>query len=96
MGETDLRAKRHSDYVQIVPFETPSSADGAPSLQTFASEELQANLTEPEPDGYMRISKVQAEELLPVIEDYVVRYGRLLESDTVLTEELRELLDGWE
>lgn len=96
MAETDPRAKRHSDYVQVLPLRTSSSGQGAPSLQTFASEEIRVNLIEPEPDGYIRISKEQAEQLLPVIDDYTARYGPLLEVDATLAMELRELLDGWD
>jgi hypothetical protein len=96
MDETNPRAKRHSDYVQIVPLRTSSPEHSVPSLQTFAAEELQANLSEPEPDGYIRISKAQAEELLPVIDDYLARWGPLDELDKTLVMELRELLDDWE
>jgi hypothetical protein len=96
MAEIYPRAKRHSDYVQIVPLQTPSPDHGVPSLQTFASEELQANLSEPEPDGYIRISKAQAEELLPVIDNYVVRFGPLLELDKTLAAEVRDLLANWD
>ena len=96
MAETHPRAKRHSDYVQVAPLGTPSPKPGDPSLQTFAAEEIRVNLSEPEPDGYIRISKAQAEELLPVIDDFAARYGPLLEVDATLTAELRELLDGWD
>jgi hypothetical protein len=96
MAETSPRAKRHSDYVQIVPLRTSSPEHGVPSLQTFAAEELRANLSEPERDGYIRISKAQAEELLPVIDDYVLRYGPLLESDKTLAAEVRNLLANWD
>jgi hypothetical protein len=96
MAETYPQAKRHSDYVQIVPLQTPSPDHGVPSLQTFAAEELQANLSEPEPDGYIRISKEMAEELLTVMDDYVARWGPLSDLDKTLAWELRELLDDWE
>jgi hypothetical protein len=96
MAEIDPRAKRHSDYVQIVPLRTSSPEHGVPSLQTFAAEELQANFSEPEPDGYIRISKAQAEELLPVIDDYAARFGPLLELDKTLAAELRDLLANWD
>ena len=91
---SDPLAKRHADYVQIVPPRTPARS-GGPSLHIFAEEELRAAL-EAEPDGYARISKEQAEALLPVIDEYVVRYGPLVEEDELLVAELHELLDGWQ
>jgi hypothetical protein len=96
MAETYPRAKRHSDYVQIMPLRTPSPKEDVPSLQAFASAELETNLQEPEPDGYIRISKAQAEELLTVMDDYVARWGPLNELDKTPASELRELLDDSE
>ncbi len=96
MAGTHPRAKRHSDYVQIVPLRTSSPEPGVPSLQTFAAEELRANLSEPEPDGYIRIAKAQAEELLEVMGDYVTSWGPLLEDDETLAAELRDLLENWD
>ena len=62
---------------------------------TFAQEELQSHF-EAEPDGYVRISKEQAQELVAVTEEYVRRYGPLEESDGDLVAELRTLLADWE
>ena len=94
MAADELLAKRHVDYVQVAKLQTPAS-DGVPSLQTFAAEELRATL-EPEPDGYARITKEQAEELLAVLADYAGRFGRLLEHDELLISQLRDLLSDWE
>ena len=96
MTESSPRAKRHIDYVQVMPLRTPSPSDGAPSLQTFAEEHVRADLSEPEPDGYVRISKQQAEELLKEIDDYVNAWGPLLEVDETLATELRAVLDAWD
>ena len=79
-----------------MPLRTPSPSDGAPSLQTFAEEHVRADFSEPEPDGYVRISKKQAEELLKEIDDYVSAWGPLLDVDTTLAAELRAVLDTWE
>lgn len=96
MTESSPRAKRHSDYVQVVPLRTPSPEAGAPSLQTFAEERIRTELSEPEPDGYVRISKEQAAELLKEIDDYGETWGPLLEDDETLAAELRAVLDAWE
>ena len=96
MAESSPRAKRHTDYVQVMPLRTPSPRDGAPSLQTFAEEHVRADLSEPEPDGYVRISKEQAEELVKEIDDYANSWGPLLEVDKTLATELRAVLDTWE
>ena len=74
----------------------PGPEAGAPSLQTFAEERIRTELSEPEPDGYVRISKEQAAELLQEIDDYVETWGPLLEDDETLAAELRAVLDGWE
>jgi len=87
-------AKRHSDYVQVAKLQTPAS-DGVPSLHTFAAEELRETL-EPEPDGYARITKEQAEELLRAIADYAGRFGRVIDHDELLVAQLRDLLTDWE
>ena len=96
MSDPHPLAKRHVDYVQIVRLRTSSPKPGVPSLQTFAEEQLRATLSEPEPDGYTRISKQQAEELVSVIDDYAVRFGPLLANDRMLIAQLRDLLSTWE
>jgi len=87
-------AKRHVDYLQIVELQTQAAEAGDPSLLTFVREELRDPM-ETEPDGYTRITKEQAEELVTLADDYAERYGALTDDDATLVSELRSVLDGW-
>lgn len=93
---SDPFARRHADYVQVVRLRTPSPKGGGPSLETFAEEHIRTDLSEPEADGYVRISKENAQELLDAVDDYVKAWGPLLDEDTRLVAELREILAAWE
>ncbi len=98
MAEIHPNAKRHADYVQIVPLRTeadPLEHPEAPSLKTFAEEKLRVDLS-PEPDGYARISMADAEDLLIRMDEYVNSWGPLSENDRKLAAEVREILDASE
>ena len=95
MTEISPRAKRHLDYVQVAPLLTPRPANGGSSLRAFAEAHLETDLSEPEPDGYTRITKEKAEELLVEMDSYVATWGPLVEADATLESELRAVLDSW-